>query len=208
METIENEKCALNFSEPNLESNENDMDEIVISKRYDCGTIILYSFISFLFCWFPIVFYCLFFADEHKKVIIADKKKKILILAKKGLFSCNNKCIFDKKIYYLNQVKNVKIQVTSQDDPSVGFGKFYFIEGYIYSQYDECETLFIGVNYSNEKYNELVNFFKKYVQTIDEPLEMIQNNRNNNALENNNNNENNIQSKPEINETAAKPIVS
>ena len=55
----------------------------------------------------------------------------------------------------------------------------------------------------------MVNFFKKYVQTIDEPLEMIKNNRHNNATENNNDNDNNsIPSKSEINETAAKPIVS
>ena len=56
--------------------------------------------------------------------------------------------------------------------------------------------------------NQLI-FFKKFVQTIDEPLEMIKNNRYNNATENNNDNDNNsIPNKPEINETAAKPIVS
>ena len=97
----------------------------------------------------PFVFYFLFFADEDKKVVIVDKKKKNLILAKKGLFSCNNKCLSGKKVYNLSEVKNVKIQVTSQDDPSVGFGKFYFIEGYIYSLYDECETLFVGLKYTN-----------------------------------------------------------
>ena len=75
------------------------------------------------------MFYFLFFADEDKKVVIADKKKKNLILAKKGLFSCNNKCLSGKKVYNLSEVKNVIIQVTSQDNPTVGFGKFYFIEG-------------------------------------------------------------------------------
>ena len=55
----------------------------------------------------------------------------------------------------------------------------------------------------------MVNFFKNYITTIDEPLEMIKNNRYNNATENNNDNDNNsIPNKPEINETAAKPIVS
>ena len=95
------------------------------------------------------MFYFLFFGDEDKKVVIADKKKKNLILAKKGLFSCNNKYLSAKKVYNLSEVKNVKIRVTSQDDPSVGFGKFYFIEGYIYSLYDECETLFVGLKYTN-----------------------------------------------------------
>ena len=76
METLENDAYVLNISEPNLEPNENDIDEIIISKRLDCCTIVLYFFLSFLFIWCPFVFYFLFFADEDKKVIIADKKKK------------------------------------------------------------------------------------------------------------------------------------
>ena len=49
METLENDAYALNISESNLEPNENDIDEIIISKRLDCCTIVLYSFISFIF---------------------------------------------------------------------------------------------------------------------------------------------------------------
>ena len=84
-------------------------------------------------------------------------------------------CIFDKKSYNFSDIKSAKIQVTSKDDPQVGFGKLYYIDGYIYSYNDECETLFSGLKYTNEKYNELVSFLKKYIFTIDEPLEMVKN---------------------------------
>ena len=112
---------------------------------------------------------------------------------------------------------NVKIQVSSIDNPKVGFGKLYFINGYVYSTNNDCETLFSDIEYTNEKYNQFISFFKKYVNIIDEPLEMIKNGCNCESIENNeiittkNNNdeENNIiEGKPSINESAAIPVVS
>ena len=126
------------------------------------------------------------------------KKNKTLILGWRDIVKCCG--IFDRKTYALNGIKNVKVQVTSIKDPKVGFGKLYFINGYVYSQNDEYETLFSNIEYTNETYNKLVSFFQKYIQTIDEPLEMIKNGSNDVPIDSND-----MLNKPSPNEDAAMP---
>ena len=217
METTENEKESLNNFENNLKSNEKDTDEIIISYKYNCCEIFLPVLWIYFFLWCPYVFYESLIHDQHKKVIIIDKKKKLLILAHRGIISCCDCCVFKDKIYDLNEIKNVKIQVSSRDNPKVGFGKLYFINGYVYSTNNDCETLFSDIEYTNEKYNQFISFFKKYVNIIDEPLEMIKNGCNCESIENieiittknSGDEENNIiEGKPSINESAAIPVVS
>ena len=135
----------------------------------------MFCFICLIFIWCPIAFYGFFIREEHKKVIIIDKKKNILILASRGIISCCDCCLFVQITYNLNEIKYVKIQVISKDNPKVGSVKLYFINGYVYSQKDGRETLFSDIKYTDEKYNQFYSFFKKYVNIIDEPLEMVKN---------------------------------
>ena len=78
-------------------------------------------------------FYQLLICQPHKRIIIVNKKKKTLTKGNKGVLHCCACCFFDQRIYDLNEVKNITIRLTSQDDPIKGFGKIYFIECYIYS---------------------------------------------------------------------------
>ena len=175
MEMTENGKYLLNIYEPKIESNESSTDKLVIRDYLGCCMTFVISLFGILFMANPIIFYYCLFRVAHKQIIVIDKKSKTLIIGDRGIFGCCSCCIFKKKTYFLNGIKNVKIQVISKDNPNVGFDKLYFINGYIYSQKDECETLFTDIEYTNEKYNNFVSFFKKYIHTIEEPLEMIKN---------------------------------
>ena len=137
------------------------------------NNIVLFYLLTFYMVSYT--FYGFFIHEEHKKVIIIDKKKNILILARWNIISCCDCCLFVQITYNLNEIKYVKIQVISKDNPKVGTDKLYFINGYVYSQKDGCETLFSDIKYTDEKYNQFYSFFKKYVNIIDEPLEMVKN---------------------------------
>ena len=202
MEMTQNGEYVLNAYEPIIESNENGTDEIVIKYLQDCFfTCMLYLFMVF-FIWNPFFIYCFLIDIGYKMVAVIDKKSKTLIIGERGLFGCSFCCIRNKKTYALNGIKNVKIQVIAKDDPNVGFGKLYFINGYIYSQRDECETLFSDIEYTNEKYNNYVSFFKKYIHTVEEPLEMIKSEYNMVPKDNDD-----YPSNPETNEGPAMPII-
>ena len=171
MELPENRENIITTYEPKIESNENDTDEIVIRYMMNCCTAFISVLFAMIFIWCPIFLYFVVIRGGYKQVIVIDKKKKTLIIGQRGIFSCCFCCIFDKKTFFLNEIKNVKIQVVSQNDPSIGFGELYFINGYIYSQDDKCETLFENIEYTSEKYKNFVSFFKKYIPTIDDLYE-------------------------------------
>ena len=196
------ENGELKTYEPKIESNESGTDKLVIRDYLGCCLTVVFAFLFVIFIWNPIVLYCFFFYMEHKQIVIIEKKSKTLIIGDRGMFVCCSCCYKNKRTYFLNGVKNVKIQVIAKDDPNIGFGKLYFINGYIYSQNNECETLFKDVEYTNEKYNNFVSFFKKYIHTIEEPLEMIKNEVNIIPKDNDD-----YPSKPETNEGPAKPII-
>ena len=203
MEIPENEN-ALNTYEPKIDSNDNGTDEIEISSTLNCCLVFIFVTVSIMILWCPFVFYFLLIHIPFRKVVAIDKRTKTLILGWRGIIKCCcSCCISDRKTYFLNEIKNVKIQVTSIKDPKVGFGKLYFIDGYIYSQNDECETLFLNIEYTNETYNKLVSFFQKYIHTIDEPLEMIKNGSNDVPIDSND-----MLNKPSPNDDAAIPIAS
>ena len=203
MDIPENE-YVLNTYEPKIESNDNGTDEIEISSNLDCFVTVCFVISAIMLLWCPFFFYYFLIRITFRKVAVIDKKNKTLILGRRGIIKCCcSCCISDRKTYFLNEIKNVKIQVTSIKDPKVGFGKLYFINGYVYSQNDECETLFSNIEYTNETYNKLVSFFQKYIQTIDEPLEMIKNGSNDVPID-----RNDMLNKPSPNEDAAMPIAS
>ena len=204
METIEKENILVNTKEPNTEEIK-DIDEIIIrDDKFTCCDIIMY--IVFLII-FPIFFPFLLFVPSTIIIIKLDKKKKILTKGYKPIIQCCSCCSQIRRIFDLNDVKNVKIQVTSENDPIKGFSKIYFIEGYIYSNNDESECLFSNIKYTKEKYDEYVSFFKKYITTIEEPLEIEQNgNIIPYEIDITTGEQNNIESKPSINESAPIPI--
>ena len=169
METTENGENILNTYESKIESNEKGIDEIVILYMQDNWNIFFNIFMSIVFICCPFIFYFGLIHGGYKKVVVIDKKREALIIGERGILSsCSCCCLFRKKTFFLNEIKNVKIQVTSKDDPEIGFGKLYYINGYIYTQSDKCETLFEDIEYTNEKFNKFVSFFKNYIPTIDE----------------------------------------
>ena len=176
MKMTENGEYILNTYEPKIESNDKGTDEIVICYIENCCTIFFAVIISIIFLWQLCVFYFNLIHGGYKKIVVIDKKREALIIGERGILSCCSCCccccLFKDKIFFLNEIKNVKIQVTSKDEPKIGFGKLYYINGYIYTQSDKCETLFENIEYTNEKFNKFVSFFKNYIPTIDEFYEI------------------------------------
>ena len=202
MEIIEKDNLAVTAIEPN-EEEINDKDEIRIIDNISCYEMTIMIVFSIVF---PILFFIPFICQPRIKMIRIDKKKKTLIKGGKPIIYCCDCCFSSQRIYDLNEVKNVKILVTSRDDPLKGFSKIYFIEGYIYSNNDQCECLFSNIKYTKEKYDEYVSFFKKYIATIEEPLEFAKDgNIVPNEIDITTGEENNIESKPSINESAPIP---
>ena len=78
----------------------------------------------------------------------------------------------------------MKIYRTSIPDPNVGFNKIYFINCDIYSIDNQMESLFNNIPFNQDKYDELVAFLKKYLNTEVIPFEVDINTYdvNNNAL--------------------------
>ena len=201
METTEKDKFVINSIEP-------DTEEIIISYNFGWCPIILFIFISIIFLWCPVPFYILLIRQPYMNLIIIDKKKKTLTIGTKGVIHCSACCFFVEKVYDLNEVKNVKVQVTYKDDPKKGFGKLYYIESHIYSNNNECECLFSNIDYSKEKYDEYISFFKKYIITEEEPIEcakksIILPNEDEIKTEE----QNDIEIKPSINEDPAMPVI-
>ena len=202
MEAIEKDNLVVTAIEPN-EEEINDKDEIRIIENISCCVLTIMIVFSIVF---PFLFFVLFICQPLIRMIRIDKKKKTLIKGGKPIIYCCYCCFSNERIYDLNEVKNVKIIVTSRDDPLKGFGKIYIIEGYIYSNNDECECLFSNIKYTKEKYDEYVSFFKKYIATIEEPLEFEKDgNIVPNEIDITTGEENNIESKPSINESAPIP---
>ena len=203
MEAIEKDNLAVTAIEPNQEEI-NDKDEIRIIENISCCVLTIMIVFSIVF---PFLFFVLFICQPLIRMIRIDKKKKTLIKGGKPIIYCCYCSFSNERIYDLNEVKNVKIIVTSRDDPLKGFGKIYIIEGYIYSNNDECECLFSNIKYTKEKYDEYVSFFKKYVTTIEEPLEFEKDDHNlPNEIDITTGEQNNIESKPSMNESAPTPI--
>ena len=123
----------LNTNEPKIDIDDNGIDEIIISYYFSFCVMSLYIFVSIIFIWCPIAAYFILVRERYKDVIVIDKRRKTLILGSRGVMSCCNRCLFDRKTYNLYDIKNVKIQVTHKENPRVGFGKLYFINGYVYS---------------------------------------------------------------------------
>ena len=162
MEAIEKDNLVLNTIEPNTEAN-NGIDEIQINE-VSCVELTIMTISSIIF---PLIFILFFIVIPYIKMIRIDKKKKILIRGDKSIINCCTCCFCSQRIYDLNEVKNVKIQVTSQNDPMKGFAKIYKISCYIYSNNDDCERLFSNIKYTKEKYDKYVTFFKKYITTTE-----------------------------------------
>ena len=168
MEIEESEKYEL-APGPKIENDTKDFDEIIIFYYFGWCCIIVCIICTVIFIFFPCIIYCNLIRPAYKAVIAVDKKKKLLIIGNRGIIKCC--CIFDQKYYFLNSIKNIKIEITYRDDPNIGFGKLYYINGYIYSYDDNCEALFKDINYTKEKYDYFVSFYKKYFNNIEEPLE-------------------------------------
>ena len=120
----------LNTNEPKIDIDDNGIDEIIISYYFSFCVMSLYIFVSIIFIWCPITVYFILVRERYKDAIVIDKRRKTLILGSRGVMSCCNRCLFDRKTYNLYDIKNVKIQ---KENPQVGFGKLYFINGYVYS---------------------------------------------------------------------------
>ena len=200
METIEKDNILVNTIEPNTEDI-NDIDEIIFSGKLTCCEIIQIIVFSIIFPFLILVIS----VTPSIKIIRLDKKKKILTKGTKPIIQCCSCCFSTERIFDLNDVKNIKIQVISQNDPIKAFNKLYFIEGYIYSNNDECECLFSNIIYTKEKFDEYVSFFKKHISTIEEPLEFEKDGVPN-EIDITTGEQNNIESKPSINESAPLPV--
>ena len=110
----------LNTNEPKIDIDDNGIDEIIISYYFSFCVMSLYIFVSIIFIWYPITVYFILVRERYKDVIVIDKRRKTLILGSRGVMSCCNRCLFDRKTYNLYDIKNVKIQ---KENPQVGFGK-------------------------------------------------------------------------------------
>ena len=211
METLEKDNFVVNTIEPNNKEN-NDKDEMIISYFFGSCLLVLFIFISIITIFFPVNFILLLIRQPYISILRIDKKKKTLTRGNKGVIHCSSCCFFNQRVYDLDEIKNVKIKVISQQDPLKGFGKIHLIECYIYSNNDESEILFSNIKYTKEKYDEFVTFFKKYIPTIEEPLDFEKNKNNDyiipNEIDIKTGEQNNIESKPSINESAAMPIIS
>ena len=165
MEIPENEN-ALNTYETNIESNDNGTDEIEICSSCNIS-LVLCGIYAILNLWCPLIFYAIFIQSKFRKVFVIDKKNKTLIYGTKGIIKCCcSGCLYNRRTYFLDEIKHVMIQVICIDDNRVCSDKEYFINGYIYSQNNEYQPLFTNIEYTNKKYNKLVSFFQKYIHTI------------------------------------------
>ena len=78
---------------------------------------------------------------------------------------------YSNKTYNLSQIKKVKIYRTSKADPNIVFNKLYYINCCVYSTDGQTDDLFPGIPFNQEKYDEIVTFFKKHFNTEIIPFE-------------------------------------
>ena len=192
MEETPTSDNSINFNNlsNNDEKNTKDIDEIVIQKLMGTCEAVAMAIFSFFFIQFIYPIILIWFYTPYKKIIFFDKINKVLILGYRGICGCRiRKCPcegINNKIYDLSQIQKVKIYRTSQPDPNKGFNKLYFINCDIYSNDGQMESLIEHIPFNQDKYDEVINFFQKYINTEVIPLEVDINtydvNNNNNYL--------------------------
>jgi len=148
METSANKILISNYSENN-EKNRKVIDKIILQNFIsNCLRIFLIIVVIFIPIYFPILWVC-----YYRKVIIIDEVKAAIIIAFEEICSCSY-CRKNEKIYYLSQIKKVKIYLSSIPDPQIGFHKKYFINCDVFSLDNALESLFSNVEYSKERIDE------------------------------------------------------
>ena len=190
MEETPSADKSINFSKftSNDEKIAKVKEEIVVQNLMSpclAAFMIIFSlfFIPFIF---PIIL--IWFNTPYKNILVFDGVNKVLIKSFRGICGCCicTCCCLGGKIkrYYLSQIQKVKIYRTSIPDPNVGFNKIYFINCDIYSIDNQMESLFNNIPFNQDKYDELVSFLKKYLNTEVIPFEVDINTYdvNNNAL--------------------------
>ena len=98
-----------------------------------------------------------------------DETKNFLIIYLVAIIPCCK--LSPKKSYNLNEIEKIRIYVHSTPNPTVGFGKLYYINCKIYSKNGGEEYLFSNVEYDENTFDRYVSFFKKYFETEVETIE-------------------------------------
>ena len=174
MEETPTSDNIINFN--NLSSNDEEnskiQDEIVIDKFMNTCVAVISLILLFIF--FHIFFPLFLFEIPYKKILIFDKINNVLIFTYTGMLGCRiSKCskYYRNKTYNLSQIKKVKIYRTSEADPNIVFNKLYYINCCVYSTDGQTDDLFPGIPFNQEKYDEIVTFFKKHFNTEIIPFE-------------------------------------
>ena len=214
MKNTANNNITLNNFNNDKEKNIEEVDELILSDNSSCGLIIFYTIIT-IFSFFMIIpIYFLWCQEPYKQSLFFDGINKVLVLLNIGICDCCSCSRHASKTYELSQIQKVRIYKTSMPDPKFGFKKIYYINGDIYSLENQKESLFTKIDYSKERFDEFINFFRKHfnteVITEDIPMEV--------GIDTNNDGNNNafplldqgiqIPIKPSIDESAAKTIYS
>ena len=119
-------------------------------------------------------------------------------------------CKLKPKTYFINSIKKVIIYITWKKDETIGFNKLYFINCDIISIEGENEILFSDIEYTEEKLNKFLTFFRTYFDTEFRPVDnkYIPDlpNEINNPMTTNTGFDENKEVKPLQNEEAAIPV--
>ena len=189
--------------------NRKNVDEIIISYYFkSCSCyVIFFTFLCILFLWCPAFFILFFCVDPYKRVIIVDLIRNVLIICDRGMIPC---CKLKPKTYFINSIKKVIIYITWKKDETIGFNKLYFINCDIISIEGENEILFSDIEYTEEKLNKFLTFFRTYFDTEFRPADnkYIPDlpNEINNPMTTNTGFDENKEVKPLQNEEAAIPV--
>jgi len=160
METSTNKILISNYSDNN-EKNRKAIDKIILQILTPACLRIFFIILAILM---PFEIFLLWFVPYRRVIIIDEVKAAIIIAVEKICYSCNcSCCIKNEKIYYLSQIKKVKIYLSSIPDPQIGFHKKYFINCDVFSIDNALESLFSNVEYSKERIDEFISFFQRYL---------------------------------------------
>ena len=157
METSTNKILIMNYSDNN-EKNRNAID-IVELQNFASNCIRIFLIILIIFM--PFLFGLL--SIPYRRVIIIDEVKAAIIIVFENFCNSCSCCRENEKIYYLSQIKKVKIYLSSIPDPKIGFHKKYFINCDVFSLDNALESLFSNIDYSKEKIDELISFFQGHL---------------------------------------------
>ena len=202
-----------NAENENKKTNQDSIDELTVVYFFKCCSIfvIIFTIVYIILIWFPVLFFCFYCAAPYKRVVIIDEDKQILIVCNKGMIPC---CKLNPKSYALKNIQKVRIYVTWQPDPNIGFNKLYCINCEIYSIDGQNEELFSTIKYDKETFDRYISYFKKHFNTEFEPIEMAKRADEYSGLNNGNIVDNNypeekdiIETKPIVDESAALPIL-